>query len=138
MLAVQYVDPANPGSLFKPSIAATRGTPESSSAGGVLSNSRVAANLTLEFSPPANPRETFGLLVNNVFNNLYGNPSLNNRYQPVATGIAGPLTGQSALPIAFPNIGFFQYTQPLFGQQPYTITPNNSPLTYRFYYQLQF
>ena len=142
--ATQYVDPANPGSLFKPVISATRGTPESSSAGGVLSNSRLLTNLTLEYSPPRNQRETFGLLINNLFNSLYGGstnngvPALNGRYQPVATGIGGPLTGLSNLPILFPTTGFFQYDKAQFGQQPYRIIPGNAPLTYRFYYQLQF
>ena len=136
--ATQYVDPANPGSIFHPIIAATRGTPEASSAGGVLSNSRLSTNVSFEFSPPNNPRETFGLLVLNVFNNLYGVPGLNGRYQPVATGIAGPLSGMSNQPINFPNIGFFQYGANQFGQQPYRILPGNAPLTYRFYYQLQF
>ena len=142
--ATQYVDPANPGSLFKPVIAATRGTPEASSAGGVLSNSRLLTNLTLEYSPPNNQRETFGLLINNLFNSLYGGstsngvPALNGRYQPVATGIGGPLSGLSNLPILFPTTGFFQYDKAQFGQQPYRIIPGNAPLTYRFYYQLQF
>ena len=136
--ATQYVDPANPGSIFHPIIAATRGTPEASSAGGVLSNSRLSTNMSFEFSPPNNPRETFGLLMLNVFNNLYGVPGLNGRYQPVATGIAGPLSGMSNQPVNFPNIGFFQYGANQFGQQPYRILPGNAPLTYRFYYQLQF
>ena len=136
--ATQYVDPANPGSLFHPNVAATRGTPESSSAGGVLSNSRLTTNVTLEYSPPQNTRETFGLLINNLFNNLYGVPGLNGRYQPVATGIAGPLSGLSNQPILFPTTGFFQYNSAQFGQQPYRILPNQVPLTYRFYYQLQF
>jgi hypothetical protein len=136
--ATQYVDPANPGSIFHPNVAATRGTPESSSAGGVLSNSRLTTNLTLEYSPPQNTRATFGLLINNLFNNLYGVPGLNGRYQPIATGIAGPLSGQSNQPINFPTTGFFQYNAAQFGQQPYRIIPSNVPLTYRFYYQLQF
>jgi hypothetical protein len=52
----QYVDPANPGTLFKPNVAANLGTPATSSAGGILSNARFNTNLTIEYSPPNSRR----------------------------------------------------------------------------------
>ena len=132
-----YVDPNNPGSVFSPNIAATRGTPESNDPGGILSARRLSASMTLEFSPPrANSKgPTYGLLIGNLFNQLYGQPSLNSRWQPVATGIGGPQTGKSSSVILYPGLGFANYTTERFGQQPYIISPNNTPRTYRFYYQ---
>ena len=149
--ADQYVDPQNPGSFVKPNIAGTRGTAESASAGGFLSSPRIFANLSFEFTPPASKKQTFGVLINNVFNQLYGQPGLSSRYQPVATGIAGPKSGYSrptgslgtpsyaSDALFFPGIGVApDYSARLGGQGPYVISPNNSPRTYRFYYQLGF
>ncbi|HWT05293.1 MAG TPA: hypothetical protein VN224_06010, partial [Xanthomonadales bacterium] len=134
--ATQYVDPRNPGSLFKPNIAATRGTPEAASAGGVLSAARFGpAQITIEFTSPTNPHSTFGVLVANMFDQLYGQPILNPRYQPIATGIAGPYSGYSSAAVN-PNFhGVYNYTQGG-GNQPYLLFPNNAPLNVQLYYQL--
>jgi hypothetical protein len=134
--ATAYVDPRNPGSLFAPNVAATRGTPEAASAGGVLSAARFGpAQITVEYTPPSHPRSTFGILVANVFDQLYAEPVLNNRYAPVATGIAGPYSGYTSL-TANPSFqGVYNYTQ-VRGNQPYLLFPNGVPLTTQFYYQL--
>ncbi len=114
--ATRYVDPANPGSIFAPNIAAARGTPENNSAGGQLTNSRVnLANITVEYNKPGT-RSTFGLLVSNLFNNVYGIPSLNGRYQPVATGISGPRTGTTSPAATFGlPYGYVNYPSSRYG-----------------------
>lgn len=132
--ATQYVDPMNPGSVFSPNIAATRGTKEASSPGGVLSHPNTVADLTVEYNTPRNI--TFGATVLNVFNEIYGGPSLNGRYQPVATGISGPKSGTSSLtyaPYAGPGLGFTNYTNLRQPFQPYINTPNGAGRTFYFY-----
>jgi hypothetical protein len=143
-VATNYVDPQNPGSVFNPNIAATRGTPEGASPGSYLTAPRIfAANLDFEWSPP-NSRSTFGVLVSNLFNNVYTQPSLNGRYQPVASGISGPKTGtsSSAIPNAAlglgPSYGIVNYAPERFGFDPYILSPTGAPISYRFYYQLNF
>jgi hypothetical protein len=138
-LATQYVDPAFPGSILNPNIAATRGTPESSNAGGLLSRPELNADLTLEY---AHRRNTFGILVKNVFGNVYygSHPTVNPYYQPVTTGVAGPGTGK--VPQANPgfgggvfnNRGFANVSGDAFGHGPYLLLPNR-PMTFEFYYQ---
>jgi len=138
--ADRYVDPRNPGSVFTPNIAATRGTADANSAGGILSAARFTpVQLTMEYQSPRNPRAgTFGMLVFNLFNQLYAEPALNTRYQPVATGVAGPFSGYSSSANQVqPN--FYGITNNLpfrYGNQPYGIAPNNIPRTVEFYYQL--
>lgn len=135
----RYVDPQNPGTFARPNISATRGTAESASAGGFLSAPRIGANLSVEFTPPSS-KQTFGVLVGNVFNQLYNQPALSNRYQPVATGISGPKTGYSTNAVNFPGIGIPPNFsgELLGGQGPYIIAPNRAPRSFRFYYQLGF
>jgi len=132
--ATAYVDPRNPGSLFAPNIAATRGTPEGSSAGGVLTAARFTpVQLTIEYTPPRTSRSTYGALIQNLFNQLYGEPALNPRYQPIATGIAGPFSGYSSL-AGF--TGIYNYLPFRGGNKAYLLTPNSVPRTVQFYYQL--
>ncbi len=103
--APAYVDPANPGSIFAPVIAATRGTQEKASGGGVLSHPQLTGNLTFEYSSPKSPRATYGLQILDLFNNQYfGVPVVNGNYYPVTTGVAAPLTGQSQTGLAFPTL----------------------------------
>ncbi|MBV9438986.1 MAG: hypothetical protein JOZ24_03230, partial [Candidatus Eremiobacteraeota bacterium] len=134
-----YVDPNNPGTFFKPNVAATRGTPETNDPGGILSHPRFGASMTIEFSPVNGGAKgpTYGLLISNIFNQLYGQPSLNGRWQPVATGIAGPQTGKTSSVFLYPNLGFANYGVERFGQQPYIMTETATPRTFRFYYQYQ-
>lgn len=88
------VDPQNPGSIFNPVIAARWGSPDTASSGGILGPATANTNITLEYSKPGS-RLTWGLKLSNVFNQLYSYPYVNNLLQPVATGVAGPLTGIS-------------------------------------------
>ncbi len=131
----QYVDPLNPGSLLKPNVDAQRGGALGPSAGSVLSIPNINTNLTLEYSAP-NSKSTFGVLVTNLFGNVYGVPSLNSRYQPVASGIAGPRTGYSTTPLTYPLLTQYYYGNNAFGNQAFIDLPNLTPTTFRFYYQL--
>lgn len=122
--STSYVDPMNPGSVFAPNIAATRGTPEKNNPGGLLSHPNLTANFTTEYELP-NHQMTFGVTVLNVFNEIYGGPSLNGRYQPVATGIAGPLSGSNSSTALFgPAYGLVNYSSLRQPFQPYINTPN--------------
>ena len=137
--AMQYVDPFNPGSVFKPNIDATRGGALTPSAGGALTASRFATNLDIEFSPPGS-HNTFGVLVTNLFGNIYGQPSVNSRWQPVATGIGGARTGYTTnapngFNAGFPNEGFFNYYPAMFQYDPFILIPSGSLPTFRLYYQ---
>ncbi|HTD37265.1 MAG TPA: TonB-dependent receptor [Candidatus Limnocylindrales bacterium] len=137
--ADRYVDPRNPGTAFRPNIDATRGTPDANAAGGVLTAARFTpVQLTVEYQSPRNPRAgTIGLLMFNVFNQLYGQPALNSRYQPIATGIAGPYSGysSSANSVQPSFYGIYNYTQRQ-GNRAYLLTPNNLPRTVELYYQV--
>jgi hypothetical protein len=141
--ATNYVDPVNPGTIIKPNIAATRGTPETSSPGGILSRPRLNTNVTLEYT---HNRNTFGFLVQNLFGNQFGEPIPNPYYQPVATGIAGAQTGQTsaAIPgtLTYSYGGFRNIPNYIYGQSAYVLPLGqigsnvNIPLTFRAYYQL--
>jgi hypothetical protein len=130
-IAMQYVDPTNPGSVFNPNVYATRGTPEGPSPGAILSNPRVFTNLTLEYKKPGT-RNLFGLQIVNLFDNYFSEPIVNSRYQPVATGVAGPQSGQGVLD---PTLGVVNFTNAQRGFGAYNLFPNQQPLTLRFYYQ---
>jgi hypothetical protein len=145
--APQYVDPANPGSIFAPVIAATRGTAETSSGGGELSRPEVTANITFEYTPPKNQRITIGMQILDLFNNQYfGTPIVNGNYYPVTTGVAGPLTGQSQTGLAFPTLAPLVETA-AYPYAPYIIPyataadfgvangAYGEPTTFRFYLQ---
>lgn len=130
--ATQYIDPMNPGSFFNPNIAATRGTPEKASPGGNLSHPNLTANFTTEYE--LNQKITLGATVLNIFNEVYGGPVLNGRYQPVATGISGPLSGSSSSTMLFgPAYGLVNYSSLRNPFQPYINTPNGTGRSYYFY-----
>ena len=59
----------------------------------MLSAPQLGANLSVEYTRGKN---TVGMLLQNVFGNVYLNSRVvvNPYYQPVATGVAGPQTGQ--------------------------------------------
>ena len=118
----QYIDPQNPGSFFNPNIAATRGVPATSAPGGKLSHPESFTNLTIEYNGAK--RWTAGLQISNLFNQLYSGPVYNSRYQPVANGISGPLTGLSGTSYLFPQYGFTNYGPNRYGQSAYINTPN--------------
>jgi hypothetical protein len=131
--ATQYVDPMNPGSVFNPNIDATRGTPEHNAPGGVLSHPNMTANFTTEYELP-NHQITLGATVLNVFNEVYGGPSLNGRYQPIATGISGPKSGSSTTTSRFgPDYGLVNYASIRSPFSPYINTPSGTGRSYYFY-----
>ena len=134
-VVTQYVSPTNPGSVFNPNIAATRGTAETPLAGGILSKARFNTDLDFEFSKPGS-KGTFGLYINNLFNQIYAEPALNSRYQPVATAVAGPQTGQTTGTVLFPTLGFTNFGPERFGQSAYNLSPSNAPIRFRFYYSI--
>jgi hypothetical protein len=97
-----FVDPVNPGSLFAPNLAACRGEAETSSPGGKLTPAQGYLDLTLEYAPPSS-KLTYGVNVSNVFNEYHSGPLFNSRYQPLATGVSGPLTGYSTSSVNYTN-----------------------------------
>ena len=137
--APQYVDPQNPGSLYKPNVAASRGTSETSSPGGVLSRAEIApVDLTIEFSPPAHPRHTFGARISNLFNNLATNqPLYSSLYQPVATGQHAPYSGYSSQ-LVHPEYFYYNDVAANHSGFPYTYRLNGTPRSVNCYYQRTF
>jgi hypothetical protein len=142
--APNFVDPANPGSVLAPVISAARGNKEGY-AGSQLSPSQTTMDMTIEYSPPSHPRNTIGLQILDVFNNgYYTHPAVNDNFYPVTTGVAGPLTGQNPVAVAYPGLsplvspGTYPYA-------PYVIDPfvgggtqfENLPISFRLYYQLK-
>ena len=94
-ISTNYYDPANPGSITNPNIAATRGTPATSSNGGYLSHFNLEGDLTVQYKWN---RNTIGVQMLNLFGNAYINsvPAVNPWYQPVATGLSGPQTNYNS------------------------------------------
>jgi hypothetical protein len=133
--ATNYVDPANPGSIFDPVIAASRGTPEGPAGGAYLSQPRLTADMTVEWTP-RHGRSTFGVQVINVFGNYYSTPSINGSYQPVTTGHVGPLTGQNQGAVQFPGLTALITAPNTFPYSPYNVLADEAPTRFRFYYQL--
>jgi hypothetical protein len=133
--SMQYVDPLNPGSLRTPNILATRGGALSASAGGLLTAARFNANLGIDFTPPGS-KNTIGVFVSNLFGNVYGQPSVNSRWQPLATGIGGVKTGTSTSTTGFPGNAVVNYTNDRFGFDPFILSPTGTPTTFQLYYQL--
>jgi hypothetical protein len=133
-----YIDPLNPGSFFNPNIAANRGESETSSPGGKLTPPQGFVNLTVEYGPPQS-KLIYGFDVENIFNQVYSGAQLNGRYQPLATGISGPLTGFSTnpnnytpYPSAWPQYGDF-----LHGNQVWVNVPSGFGRTFYFYLQVR-
>lgn len=139
--AAQFVDPMNPGSYFHPNVVATRGTPEASSPGGKLSSPDFFANMTVEYDSPKN--WAVGLTVNNVFNQMYPGvyyEGFNPRYQPIANGVSGPLTGYSTDRNAYvnTNLGYTPvYSSLIHGQEAYLNPPLNQGRLFYVYFQVK-
>jgi hypothetical protein len=91
--ASAYVDPAYPGSYLNPTIAATRGYSEPALAGGHLTNPTTNADINIEQS--LTKRLSFGVYISNLWDSHSGLPYQNTKWQPVATGVGGPQTGQN-------------------------------------------
>ncbi|HZZ65205.1 MAG TPA: hypothetical protein VFE17_06900, partial [Candidatus Baltobacteraceae bacterium] len=92
----------NPGSFFNPNIVANRGESEGSSPGGKLTPAQGYVNMTIEYAPPRS-HLSYGFDVENIFNEVYSGATLSSRYEPIATGISGPLTGYSTNPTNYSN-----------------------------------
>ena len=131
----QFVDPMNPGSFFAPNVAANKGIPMGNANGGKLSHPSSITNLTIEYNAPKT--WTAGVEVFNLFGALYGGPSLNGRWQPVANGIGGPLSGQNATGYQFPQYGMISnYGSLRYGQNAYIDTPSGLR-SFVFYFQVK-
>ncbi len=131
----QFVDPMNPGTFFSPNVAANKGIPMGNANGGKLSHPSSITNLTIEYNAPKT--WTAGVEVFNLFGALYGGPSLNGRWQPVANGIGGPLTGLNATGFNFPQYGMIGNTGSLrYGQNAYIDTPSGIR-SFVFYFQVK-
>jgi hypothetical protein len=143
--STQYVDPAYPGNTFNPNIAVTRGTPNTSSAGGILSKPEAEADLDVEFHVGKDNRQTLGLLMTNITGNVYFGsvPIINPYWQPVSTGVGGPQTGKNALANPAYAGGIFAATGSAanpslatYSNGPYVLVPNE-PVIYTLYYQVK-
>jgi hypothetical protein len=146
-LAPYYYDPADPGTVSNPNIFVTRGTPATSASGGYLSHYNMTGNLTLQYKRGGN---TFGIQMANLFGNAYVNsvPTINPFYQPVATGLSGPLTNVNTCQQVFGSARgcanfsketyAFQNGAYLLSNGDFTGTPSLAPLnpfTFQLYYQ---
>jgi hypothetical protein len=90
-----YLDPAFPGNYMNPNYFACRGNNEPSLAGQEYTRPRAYADLDLEYE---HKLMTVGMYVTNLFNNYRAEPTINNAWQPVTTGVGGAQTGQ------YPNV----------------------------------
>ncbi len=100
----------------------------------MLTTPRVDANLTVEYRPPNRglAQSVFGLQIVNLFNELYNVPIVNGCYgYPVATGLASGNApcAYSTAPYAPPDLSAHS-------NSPYLTYPNESPISFRFYYQV--
>ncbi len=134
-----FVDPMNPGSVFAPNIAASSGFAQGTSAGSKLSPQNYLAAITIEYSPPkANYK--IGLDIENIFNRLYyqAGAGFNSRFQPIATGIGGPLTGYTSNPtdysVPYANT---QYLPAYGGNGVFTNFPSQQGRNYYVYYSVK-
>jgi hypothetical protein len=103
--ATGYYDPADPGTNFKPNLAATRGVAQTAATGGYLSAVNLQAGLTLQYTVKAS---TVGIQFINLFGNGFVNsvPALNPYYQPVTSGVSGAQTSYNPNCISQANGGF--------------------------------
>jgi hypothetical protein len=131
-----YIDPLDPGSVFKPNEAACRGETEASSPGGKLTPPQGFVNITVEYGPPRSSL-TYGFDVENIFNQVYAGASLNGRYEPIATGISGPLTGYSTNPNNYTNYpsAWPQYGSYMNSKGVWVNIPSGLGRTFYFYIQ---
>ena len=88
-----YNDPAFAGSYFKPKYFACRGDSEPALAGQKLTQARLYSDLDLEYEHRG---ITYGVYITNLFDNYRAQPSVNQAWQPVATGVGGAQTGKFA------------------------------------------
>jgi hypothetical protein len=133
-----FVDPNNPGSLFNPNIVACRGNAEKAFPGGELTPPNTVAAVTIEYTTHHMPI-SYGVTVDNLFNESFNGPLFNARYQPIATGITGPLTGFSTNPTNYTNYpsAWPQYQNFIGGKRTYINIPANPGRSFYFYIQMR-
>jgi len=131
-----FIDPVNPGSLFNPNLASCRGNAEKAFPGAELTPPSSITSITIAYAPQRS-LFSYGFNLDNVFNTTYNGPLFNARYQPIATGITGPLTGFSTNPTNYTNYpsAWPQYQNFVRGKQTYVNFPLNPGITYYFYIQ---
>lgn len=132
-----FIDPMNPGTFFNPNEVGCMGNANTSSPGGKLTPPDSRVGLTVEYSPPSS-RVTFGADVENVFNEVYNGALLNSRYEPLATGIAGPLTGWSTSSTNYIGGSTYPSAWPQYGSMiktngPWVAIPSGVGRTFYFY-----
>jgi hypothetical protein len=91
--ATCYVDPAFPGNYFHPKNYACRGFSEPALAGQAFTKPRLYTDLNVQFTHKIT---TLGFYVTNLFDNYRAQPTINNDFQPLSTGLGGAQTGQYA------------------------------------------
>ena len=132
-----FVDPMNPGTAFAPNCAAFRGDAQTASAGGKLSHPNTTLDLSLEYAPD-NSRFAVGVDMFNLFNELYSGAASNPRYQPLATGISGPLTGFSSVGAAYTApFATPRYLPFIHGNELFLNVPNGVPRTFFVYARMK-
>lgn len=132
-----FIDPMNPGNIFTPNEVGCFGNANTSSPGGKLTPPNSRLGLTIEYSPPAS-KVTLGMDVENIFNEVYSGALLNSRYQPLATGISGPLTGYSTSGVNYLAGSTYPSAWPHYGSMiktngPWVNIPNGAGRTFYFY-----
>jgi len=137
--STQYYDPAYSGNNLKANVAATRGTPSTSSSGGNLWHPNLRADLTLEYKHGHN---ILGVQITNLFGNWYNSltPTINPYYQPVADGQSGALTGTNPY-IGLPGFANIPRDAYAFSNGAYIYAPGTGSTpgnVLNFYYQYQF
>jgi hypothetical protein len=142
-LSTNYYDPAYSGSQLAPNVAATRGTPTSNHSGGVTWLANVSFNLSLQYK---HGKDTFGLQMVDVGTNGYNGttPAVNPFYQPVATGISGPQTGQNTCTATYGTArgcAAIPSNAYAFTNGAYLLTNGQlaplAPMSFNFYYRRQ-
>jgi hypothetical protein len=131
-----FIDPNNPGSFFHPNVVATTGAKTGANPGQTLSPANSIVDLTISYQHP-NSKMTYGVDVGNLFNQFYNGPVYNGFFQPVATGIGGPLTGYNTNGSQYQGFpgSLPRYTSLIHGQQAYINVPVNPGRTYYFFIQ---
>jgi hypothetical protein len=129
-----YIDPLDPGTCTKPNIAATRGIAERGLPGGFYTTPRLDANLTVEYRPQTRSiaQSVFGIQIVNLFNQLYNVPVYNGCYgSPVTTGLSN-----GTAPCTYSTAPYAPPDNAAHSSSPYLTYPNETPISFRLYYQV--
>jgi hypothetical protein len=91
-------------------------------------------NLTVEYAQP-NSRLVYGFDVENIFDQIYSGAQFSARYQPIANGIGGPLSGFSTNSFNFTNYpsAWSQYGSFIKSNGTYVAVPQNIGRTFFVY-----